>query len=151
MDVENRRFYLLFLRLIWDFARDWLQQKMLYLILMHFIVDLAQKWLREKIFTILRWNRIQSYARLITYSWIAMSAKFPCVSKRPIVPGIIDLSKFVCEDLEEIVAGGQGSFKVYCRTQVVTNKQTNKQTNIHTYIHTYIPTMPMPLLFTSKI
>ena len=58
-----------------------------------------------------------------------MSAKFPCVSKRPIVPGIIDLSKFIYEDLEEIVAGGQGSFEVYCRTQVVTN--------IHTYIHTY--------------
>ena len=42
VDIENRRFYLLFLRLIWDFARDWLQQ-MLYLVLMHFIVDLAQK------------------------------------------------------------------------------------------------------------
>ena len=27
----NRRFYFLFLRLIWDFARDWPQQKMLYL------------------------------------------------------------------------------------------------------------------------
>ena len=53
------------------------------------------------------------------------------------MPGIIDLSKFIYEDLEEIVAGGQGSFEVYCRTQVVTNKQTNKQTNIHTYIHIY--------------
>ena len=27
--------------------------------------------------------------------------------------GIIDLPKFNCEDLEEIVAGGQGSFGVY--------------------------------------
>ena len=53
------------------------------------------------------------------------------------MPGIIDLSKFIYEDLEEIVAGGQGSFEVYCRTQVVTNKQTNKQTYIHTYIHTH--------------
>ena len=58
------------------------------------------------------------------------------------MPGIIDLSKFIYEDLEEIVAGGQGSFEVYCRTQVVTN--------IHTYIHTYIPTMPTPLLFTKQ-
>ena len=33
-----------------DFARDWLQQKMLYLVLMDFIVDLAPKWLREKTF-----------------------------------------------------------------------------------------------------
>ena len=57
---------------------------------------------------------IRSYARfMITYSRIAMSAKFPCVLKRPIVPGIIDLPKFNCEDLEEIVAGGQGSFGVY--------------------------------------
>ena len=38
------------------------------------------------------------------------SAKFPCVSKRAIVPGIIDFPKFNYEDLEEIVAGGQGSF-----------------------------------------
>ena len=42
-----------------------------------------------------------------------MSARFPCVLKRPIVPGIIDLPKFNCEDLGEIVAGGQGSFGVY--------------------------------------
>ena len=42
-----------------------------------------------------------------------MSAKFPCVSKRPIVPGKNDLPKFNYEDLEEIVAGGQGSFEVY--------------------------------------
>ena len=41
-----------------------------------------------------------------------MSDKFPCVSKRPIVPGIIDLTKFNYEDLEEIEAGGQGSFGV---------------------------------------
>ena len=41
-----------------------------------------------------------------------MSAKFSCVSKRPIVPGIIDLPKFNYEDLEEIVPGGQGSFGV---------------------------------------
>ena len=50
VDVEDRRFYLLFLRLIWDLARHWLQQKMLYSVLMHFMVDLAQKWLREKTF-----------------------------------------------------------------------------------------------------
>ena len=42
-----------------------------------------------------------------------MSAKFPYVSKRPIVPGIVDLPRFNYEDLEEIVAGGQGSFRVY--------------------------------------
>ena len=42
-----------------------------------------------------------------------MSAKFPCVSKTAIVPGIIDLPKFNYEDLEEIVAGGQGSFGAY--------------------------------------
>ena len=42
-----------------------------------------------------------------------MSAKFPCVSKRPIVPGLIDLSKFNFENLEEMDAGGQGSFGVY--------------------------------------
>ena len=34
-----------------------------------------------------------------------MSAKFPFVSKRPIVPGITDLPKFNYEDLVEIVAG----------------------------------------------
>ena len=42
-----------------------------------------------------------------------MSAKFPCVSKRPIVPGIIHLLKFSYEDLKETVAGGEGSFGVY--------------------------------------
>ena len=40
-----------------------------------------------------------------------MSAKFPYVSKRPIVPGIIDLPKFNYEDLEEIVAGAPGHLK----------------------------------------
>ena len=60
-----------------------------------------------------RWNRIQSYARFLTYSWIAMSAKFPFVLTSPIVPGIIDLSKFSYDNLEEIVEGGQGSFGVY--------------------------------------
>ena len=39
--------------------------------------------------------------------------KFPFVSKRPTVPGIIDFTKFSYDDLEEIVAGGQGSFEVY--------------------------------------
>ena len=52
-------------------------------------------------------------APFLTYSWIVMSAKFPCVSKRSIVPGIIDLPKFNYEALEENVAGGQGSFGVY--------------------------------------
>ena len=42
-----------------------------------------------------------------------MSAKFPCVSKRPIVPGIIDLPKLNYEYLEEIVAGEQGSFGAF--------------------------------------
>ena len=42
-----------------------------------------------------------------------MSAKFPGVSKRPIVPGVIDLLKFNYEDLEEIVTLGQDSFGVY--------------------------------------
>ena len=48
--IENKRFYLLFLRLIWDFARDGLQQKMLYVVLVHFNVDFTQKWLQEKTF-----------------------------------------------------------------------------------------------------
>ena len=57
--IENRRF---FLRLIWYFAHDWLQQKILYLVLMHFNVDLAQKWLREKIFYH-RWkNSLNSFS-----------------------------------------------------------------------------------------
>ena len=30
------------------------------------------------------------------------------------MPGIIDLPKFNYEDLEEIVARGQGAFGVYC-------------------------------------
>ena len=34
-----------------------------------------------------------------------MCARTPSVSKRPNVPGIIDLAKFNYEDLEEIVAG----------------------------------------------
>ena len=42
-----------------------------------------------------------------------MSAKFPFVSKTPIVPGIIDEPNFNYVDLEEIVAGGQGSFRVH--------------------------------------
>ena len=42
-----------------------------------------------------------------------MHGKFPCVLKRPTVPEIFDLPKFNYEDLEEIVAGGQGSFGVY--------------------------------------
>ena len=41
-----------------------------------------------------------------------MSAKLPCVSKMVIVPGIIDLPLFNYEDLEEIVAGEQGSFYI---------------------------------------
>ena len=41
-----------------------------------------------------------------------MSAKLPCVSKRLIVPGRIDLPQLNYEDLEEIVAGGQGSFHI---------------------------------------
>ena len=41
-----------------------------------------------------------------------MSAELPCVSKRLIVPGKIYLPQFNYEDLEEIVAGGQGSFHI---------------------------------------
>ena len=37
-----------------------------------------------------------------------MSAKFPCVSKTPIVLGIIDFPQFDYGDMEKIVAGGQG-------------------------------------------
>ena len=48
-----------------------------------------------------------------------MSAKFPCVSKTPIVPGIIDFPQFNYGDMEEIVAGGQGLV-----AQVVTNIRT---------------------------
>ena len=40
------------------------------------------------------------------------------------MPGIIDLLKFNYEDLEEIVAGGQGSFGVLV-TQVVTDIHTH--------------------------
>ena len=43
---------------------------------------------------------------------------------RTIVPGIIDLPKFNYEDLEEIVAGGQGSFWSLLLTQVVTYIRT---------------------------
>ena len=42
VDIENRRFYLLFLRLIQDFASDWLQQKML-----HFVCILWLIWRRR--------------------------------------------------------------------------------------------------------
>ena len=56
---------------------------------------------------------IQSYAPFVTHSCIAMSANFPCIFKRPIVPGIIDLPKFNYQDLEEIVARGQYSFQAY--------------------------------------
>ena len=51
-----------------------------------------------------------------------MSVKLPFVSKRVIVPGIIDLAQLNYEDLEEIVAGGQGSFHIG---------------NASGYIHTY--------------
>ena len=63
---------------------------MLYLVLMHFIVDLAPKCLREKTFYQPLLHFLVDFAR-----------------------GIIDLPKFNYEDLEEIVAGGQGSFGVY--------------------------------------
>ena len=63
VEIENRRFYLLFLRLIWDFARDWLQQKMLGFLIMHFIVDFAQKWLREKTFCYPLLHFIVDFAR----------------------------------------------------------------------------------------
>ena len=55
---------------------------------------------------------LESYSKLCSFhNW-------------PIVPGIIEIPKFNCEDLEEIVAGGQGLI-----TQVVT----------------YIRTTPTPL------
>ena len=58
---------------------------------------------------------LEPYSKLCSvhnlFMSIAMSAKFPCVSKRRIMPGIIDLpNSFNYEDLEEIFAGGQGSF-----------------------------------------
>ena len=42
----------------------------------------------------------------------AMSTKFLWFSKKPITPGIIDFTKLNYEELEELVAGGQGSFGV---------------------------------------
>ena len=63
---------------------------MLYLVLMQFIVDLAPKRLREKTFYQPLLHFIADFER-----------------------GIIDLPKVNCEDLEEIVVGGQGSFGVY--------------------------------------
>ena len=42
----------------------------------------------------------------------AMSTKFPWFSKRRIMPGIIDFTKLNYEELEELIAGGQGSFGV---------------------------------------
>ena len=57
---------------------------------------------------------LEPYSKLCSFhNLFAMSAKFPSVWKRPIVPGIIDLPKFNYEDLEEILAGGLGSFRVY--------------------------------------
>ena len=56
---------------------------------------------------------LEPYSKLCSFHKLfAMSAKFPCVSKRQTVPGIIDLPKFNYQDLEEIAAGGQGSFGV---------------------------------------
>ena len=40
-------------------------------------------------------SKLRSFHNL----FVNMSANFPCVSKRPIVPGIIDLPKFNYEDL----------------------------------------------------
>ena len=48
---------------------------------------------------------LEPYSNLFSFNLFTMSAKFPFVSKRPIVPGIIDLPKFNFEDLVEIVAG----------------------------------------------
>ena len=54
-----------------------------------------------------------TFMQIVNNFALEPSAKFTWVSKSPIVPGIIDLPKFNYEDLEEIVAGGQGSLGVY--------------------------------------
>ena len=57
---------------------------------------------------------LEPYSKLcLFHNLLAMSAKFPRVSKRAFVPEISDLPKFNYEDLEEIVGAGQGSFGVY--------------------------------------
>ena len=57
---------------------------------------------------------LEPYSKLFSFNNLfAMSTKFPFVSKRVLVPGIIDLLKFNNEHLEKIVAGGQGSFGVH--------------------------------------
>ena len=60
---------------------------------------------------------LEPYSKLCTFHNLFVNRNlcyaFPCVSKRPSVPGIIDLPKFNYEGLEEIVAGGQDSFGVY--------------------------------------
>ena len=57
---------------------------------------------------------LEPYSKLCSLNNLfAMSAEFTCIFKRHFVPGVIDLPKFNYEDLEEIVAGGQGSFRVY--------------------------------------
>ena len=56
---------------------------------------------------------LEPYSKLCSFhNLFANRNVFPCVSKRPIVHGVVDLQKFNYEDLEEIVAGGQGSFGV---------------------------------------
>ena len=54
---------------------------------------------------------------------LALKERLRGTRKWPIVPGIIDSPKFNYEDLEEILAGGQGSFGVIG--------------NASRYVHTY--------------
>ena len=57
---------------------------------------------------------LEQYSKLFSFNNLfAMSAKFPFVSKRVLVPRKIDLLKFNYEHLEKIVARGQGSFGVH--------------------------------------
>ena len=60
-------------------------------------------------FALERYSKLCSFHNLSVNRYVC---KLPCVSKRLIVPGIIDLPQFSYEDLEEIVADGQGSFHI---------------------------------------
>ena len=57
---------------------------------------------------------LEPYSKLCSFHNSFLNRNVRQISmRRPTVPGIIDLSKFNFEDLEEIVAAGQGLFGVY--------------------------------------
>ena len=59
---------------------------------------------------------LEPYSKLSSFQNLFLNRNVRQISvrfERPIVPGIIDLPKFNYEDLEDIVAGGRGSFGVY--------------------------------------